>query len=123
MAAAEAMNAAVGEVEALTADALRWLLENARETEDGRLAWSATPTGDELDPTLYSGTAGIIPVLLEAWRHFGDDRYGDAALRAARSVSDAVEHREDNSLYSGLTGLAFALRAVHDELGAPSRGC
>ncbi|MFE9969351.1 lanthionine synthetase LanC family protein [Streptomyces hirsutus] len=119
MKAAEAMSTAVGEVEALTADALRWLLGNAREAENRSLAWSATPTDDELDPTLYSGTAGVIPVLLEAWRHFGDDRYGDAALRAARSVSDAVDCREDNSLYSGLTGLAFALRAVHDELGAP----
>ncbi|MFJ4965336.1 lanthionine synthetase LanC family protein [Streptomyces sp. NPDC088729] len=108
---------AVGEVEALAAEALRWLLANARTTGKS-IAWSAIPTGDEPDPTLYSGTAGIIPVLLEAWRHFGDDRYGDAAVRAARSLSEAVDRWEDSSLYGGLTGFAFSLNAVHDELGA-----
>ncbi|WP_030803656.1 lanthionine synthetase LanC family protein [Streptomyces sp. NRRL S-337] len=119
MTAAAAMNAAVGEVEGLAADALRWLLGSARGTRDNGLAWADVPSNEETDPTLYSGTAGVIPVLLEARRHFGDDRYGDAALRAARSVAAAVDHWENNSLYFGLTGLALALRAVHDELGDP----
>ncbi|MEE4418949.1 lanthionine synthetase LanC family protein [Streptomyces bugieae] len=119
MEAAEPADVAVDEVEALTADALRWLLGSAREVGDDGLAWATVPSDDEPDPTLYGGTAGVIPVLLEAWRHFGDDRYGDAALRAARSVAAAVDGREDNSLYFGLTGLAFALRAVDTELGAP----
>ncbi|AJC54757.1 hypothetical protein GZL_02163 [Streptomyces sp. 769] len=46
----------------------------------------------------------------QAWRHFGDDRYGEAAVRAARSVSAAVDGWESDSLYFGLTGLALALR-------------
>lgn len=107
------------EGEALAADALRWLLNSARDTGGNGLAWAATPSDDETDPTFYSGTAGVIAVLLEAWRHFGDDRYGDATVRAARSVSAAVDSQENNSLYFGLTGLALTLRAVHDELGAP----
>ncbi|WP_310723253.1 lanthionine synthetase LanC family protein [Streptomyces sp. N2A] len=119
MTAAAAMNAAVGEVEELAADALRWLLGSARESRGNGLAWADVPSNEETDPTLYSGTAGVISVLLEARRHFGDDRYGDAALRAAHSVAAAVDHWENNSLYFGLTGLALALRAVHDELGAP----
>lgn len=110
---------AVDEVEATAADALRWLLGSAREAGDNGLAWTSTPSDEEPNPTLYSGTAGVIPVLLEARRHFGDDRYGDAALRAARSVSAAVDDWDDSSLYFGLTGMALALRAVHDELGAP----
>ncbi|MCL6298844.1 lanthionine synthetase LanC family protein [Streptomyces kronopolitis] len=119
MTAVETTNTAVGELEALARDALRWLLSSARETGGNGLAWAATPSDDETDPTFYSGTAGVITVLLEAWRHFGDDRYGDAAVRAARSVSAAVDGQENSSLYFGLTGMALALRAVHDELGAP----
>ncbi|MFE6685119.1 lanthionine synthetase LanC family protein [Streptomyces sp. NPDC057743] len=119
MTAAGGARAAVDEVEALAADALRWLLGCARQVEGGGLAWAGTPSTDEPDPALYGGTAGIIPVLLEARRHFDDDRYGDAALRAARSVSAAVEECENSSLYGGLAGLAFALRAVDNALGAP----
>ncbi|MFB6437158.1 lanthionine synthetase LanC family protein [Streptomyces sp. NPDC056411] len=119
MATEVATNITVDEVEALSADALRWLLGSAREAEGAGLAWTTTPSDDEPDPRLYSGTAGVIPVLLEAWRHFDDDRYGDAALRAARSVSAAVDGWEDDSLYGGLAGMAFALRAVHEELHAP----
>ncbi|SHN27918.1 lanthionine synthetase LanC family protein [Streptomyces yunnanensis] len=111
--------AEAGEAEVLAADALRWLLRNARETEGNGLAWAATPSDGATDPTFHSGTAGVITALLEAWWHFGDDRYGDAAVRAARSVSAAVDSWESDSLYFGLTGMALALRAVHDELGAP----
>ncbi|MFJ1586011.1 lanthionine synthetase LanC family protein [Streptomyces sp. NPDC088197] len=116
---ADATDVTADEVEELSADALRWLLGNAREGEDGGLAWTTTPSDDEPNASLYSGTAGVIPVLLEARRHFGDDRYGDAAVRAARSVAAAVDGWDGSSLYFGLTGMAFALRAVHDELGAP----
>ncbi len=66
---------------------------------------------------LYSGTAGNIPVLLEAWRHFGDDSYADAALRAGRGLADAVEGIDDDSLYFGRTGMALVLCTLHEELG------
>lgn len=46
---------------------------------------------------LYNGTAGIVPVLLEAWRHFGDDAYADTALRAARALAARVDDLEDDS--------------------------
>lgn len=112
------------EVEALAVDGLRWLLSVARDTGYvGRgLTWPTRPSSDELNPMLYSGTAGVVPVLLEAWRHFGDDSYADAAVRAARGLADSVESWEDDSLYFGRTGMALALRAVHDDLGDTSAG-
>ncbi|GCB44991.1 hypothetical protein SNL152K_2281 [Streptomyces sp. NL15-2K] len=111
---------AVDEVEALAADALRWLVGVARDTGGGGLTWSTRPSDTELNPMFYNGTAGVVPVLLEAWRHFGDDAYADAALRAARGVAAAVDDWDDPSLYFGLTGMALVLRTVHAELGDPA---
>ncbi|WP_329561475.1 lanthionine synthetase LanC family protein [Kitasatospora sp. NBC_01266] len=109
------------DAESLATGALDWLLGSARETGTG-LAWPTRPTDDELNPMLYSGTAGIVLALLEAQRHFQDDRYGDAALRGARSIAAAVEDWEHSSLYFGLTGMAFALRAAHRTLGDARAG-
>jgi len=122
MTAPEATVVAVDEVEELAVDGLRWLIGAGRETSGGGLAWSRKPSDDELTPMLYSGTAGSVPVLLEAWRHFGDDSYADAALRAGRSLADAVDGVEDDSLYFGRTGMALVLRTLHEELGDPAAG-
>jgi lantibiotic modifying enzyme len=95
--------------------ALDWLLASALDTENG-LVWQETPTGDEPNPTLYSGAAGIVLALLEARRHFNEDRYGDAALRAARAIAAAIDQQDNCSLYFGLAGTAVALRAVGESL-------
>ncbi|WP_234444310.1 hypothetical protein [Streptomyces sp. NRRL F-525] len=89
MTAPEATLVAVDEVEELAVDGLRWLIGAARETSGGGLAWSGKPSDGELTPMLYSGTAGHVPALLEAWRHFGDDSYADAALRAGLGLADS----------------------------------
>jgi hypothetical protein len=81
------------DAEMLAVRALDWLLGSARDTETG-LTWTATPTDDEVDPTLYSSGAGIVLALLEAPRHFGDDRYGDAALRSARAIAAGGDQEE-----------------------------
>lgn len=122
MTAPEATVVAVDEVEGLAVDGLRWLIGAARETPGGGLAWTTRPSDDELNPTLYSGTAGVVPVLLEAWRHFGDDSWADAALRAARSLAAAVDGIDDDSLYFGRTGMALVLRLLDEELGDPAAG-
>ncbi|MFJ6657367.1 lanthionine synthetase LanC family protein [Streptomyces sp. NPDC091377] len=122
MTAPEATVVVVDEIEELAADGLRWLTAAARDTPGGGLAWPAKPSDDDVDLMLYGGTAGIVPVLLEAWRHFGDDSYADAALRAARSLVNAVDGAEDDSLYFGRTGMAVVLRTVHDELGDTAAG-
>ncbi|MCL8013321.1 lanthionine synthetase LanC family protein [Streptomyces sp. AS02] len=117
MTEAEATGMGPDEVEALAVDGLRWLLSGAREAGDGGLGWPVRRSDAEVDPMFYNGTAGVVPVLLEAWRHFGDDAYADLALRAARSLVDVVDEYPDDSLYFGLTGIALALRTVHRELG------
>ncbi|MET7650659.1 MULTISPECIES: lanthionine synthetase LanC family protein [unclassified Streptomyces] len=110
------------EVEELAVDALRWMRGTARDTGGGGLGWPVGPSDDDVESMLYNGTAGVVPVLLEAWRHFGDDSYADTALRAARSLADAVDEHPDDSLYFGLTGIALVLRTVHRELGSESCG-
>ena len=109
------------DVETLATGALDWLLGTSRSTAGG-LAWTTRPSDDELNPTLYSGTAGVVLALLEGRGHFLNDRYGDAALRGARSIAVAVEEWELSSLYFGLTGMAVALHAVHEVLGDTAAG-
>ncbi|WP_159328887.1 lanthionine synthetase LanC family protein [Streptomyces tendae] len=113
---------AVDEVEDIAVDGLRWLTGTARETADGGLAWPVRPSDDTDEPMLYNGTAGTVPVFLEAWRHFGDDAYADTALRAARALAARVDDLDDDSLYFGRTGLALVLRSVHDCLGDAAAG-
>jgi hypothetical protein len=120
MTATDVTHTAVDEAEAVAVDALHWLLGAARDAGDDGLAWTTRPSDDELNPLLYNGTAGVVPALLEAWRHFGDDRYADTARRAARSVAAAVDDWENDSLYLGLTGMALVLRAVHEACDAPA---
>ena len=101
----------------LARKALDWLLGMAHKRGTA-LAWTGRPDDDEPDPTLYSGTAGIVLALLEGYRHFGEDRYAQAAARGARTLAAAVTREWPlSSLYFGLAGLAFALREVGGMLG------
>jgi hypothetical protein len=104
------------DAETLAAGGLRWLLGSATDTANG-LVWTGSPDDDEVDPTLYSGAAGIVITLLEGHRHFGGDQYGEAAVRGARAIAAAVDDVDHCSLYFGLTGMAVALRAVDDLFG------
>ena len=67
------MTTAASRAETLAAGGLDWLLRIAAETPEG-LAWTSHPGTREVDPTLYSGGAGIVISLLEAHHRFGDDR-------------------------------------------------
>ncbi|MDQ0906700.1 hypothetical protein QFZ22_002685 [Streptomyces canus] len=122
MTAVDGTTVQVDEVEELAVDGLRWLVAAARETADGGLAWPAAPSQERTDPTLYSGTAGIVSVLLEAWRHLGDDSYADLALRAGHGLAAAVDGHEDDSLYFGRSGMALVLHTLHHELGDTACG-
>src|SRR5580704_14541696 len=106
----------------LARKALDWLLQMAQERGTD-LAWTGRTDDDELDPTLYSGTAGIVLALLEGYQHFGEERYAQAAVRGARTLAAAVARQWPlSSLYFGLAGLAFALREVGDRLGDRQAG-
>jgi len=106
----------------LARHALEWLLVTARE-QGTALAWPTKPDDDVLDPTLYSGAAGIVLALLEGYRHFRDDRYAEAASRGLQWIAATVDQGWDlSSLYIGLAGMAFALRAAGDTLADPAAG-
>ncbi|MBR7833447.1 hypothetical protein KDL01_09230 [Actinospica durhamensis] len=109
-------SAQIQRAEDLGRQGLDWLLAQARPTGSG-LAWSWAPSGGQPMPGLYYGTSGVILALLEGWRHFHEDRYADAALRGARYVAEAIAETTHDSLYLGLTGMAFGLRAADRALG------
>lgn len=111
------MNAVADPVE-IAERALDWLIASARPTEHG-LAWADTRSSDDVNPNLYNGAAGIVMTLLEAHRHYDDDRFGDLALAASRSLGAQIDPSGHCSLYFGLTGMAVALQAVHNSLGDP----
>jgi Lanthionine synthetase C-like protein len=115
------VTAGATDAQALASAGLTWLLEQATETPDG-LAWTGTASDDDVDPTLYSGAAGIVLALLEAHENFADDRYADAATRGARALASMVDEIENCSLYFGLTGIAVALHAVGDRLDDDASG-
>jgi lantibiotic modifying enzyme len=93
----------------------RWIVASAIETPDGR-AWPAVPDSPEWVPqTLYSGQAGVALFLSELARSTGDDSFAEAAGAAARSVAT---HPDIGmfGLYSGLAGMALAVRRSGDLL-------
>jgi lantibiotic modifying enzyme len=101
---------------AVAAQALDWLVDAATVTDDG-IAWGTTRSRAESDPNLYGGGAGNVMALLEAHRHFDDDRFADVAIEASQELGAALKTCQDSSLYFGVTGIAVALWAVHDTLG------
>jgi lantibiotic modifying enzyme len=98
---------------------LKWMIDSACVTDAG-VAWKPTRTSQDLDPTLYSGSSGVVMTLLEAHCHFGDVRFADIAIAASRELSHASESWSDCSLYFGITGMAVALQSVYEVLGDSS---
>ena len=90
--------------EALARGAADWLSINIWKNAD--------------DPSLYHGLAGGVLALLEADEHFVDDRYSSAIERGTDVLVGALDTVDDCSLYLGLAGLAFALRALRRDDGA-----
>ena len=105
------------DAERLATAGLEWLLSSASTSDDG-LVRTGRPDDDEVDPTLYSGAAGIVVALLEAHRHLDDDRWADAAVRGASAVAAAPDGGP-SSLYFGMSGTAFALHEVGTALNRP----
>ncbi|MEV0648320.1 lanthionine synthetase LanC family protein [Phytomonospora sp. NPDC050363] len=104
-----------GKAEELGRGALDWMLRQARETDAG-LAWPVVPSAETHLDAFYLGTEGVVRALLEGHRHFGDDRYADAALRGARHIAVEVGEESYGGLYIGAMGKALVLRAVGERL-------
>ena len=109
------------DAQSLAVMSLDWLMSSAQQGESG-LLWKAVPSNAEPDDTLYSGSAGIVLALLEGYHHFGDERYAIAAARGASTIARTMGHWDDSSLYFGLSGMAVALHAVHEQLGEQLAG-
>lgn len=97
--------------EPLAVRALDWLLAVARPGDGGSLYWTTRPSDDEPNPTLYTGTSGVVMALLEAWRHFGGGTDGAAVDGAAARVAAA----------EGAAATAAATKSA-GSFGAPARG-
>ena len=108
MSRARALDLAIGAIE--------WTLAAAVEAPGG-LTWPGRADDEEINPTLYSGGAGVVLALLEAYAQWGDERYAEAARRGAGSIAAEIEDWSWSGLYLGLGGMAFALRAVGAVLG------
>jgi hypothetical protein len=103
-------------VEELAGSALEWLASEARPVPDG-VAWAGATDQDEFDPTLYSGGAGVVMALLEAYRHLGDERWADLAVRAGGPLVAQARGWGNASLYMGTTGIAWALHSLGTTVG------
>ena len=101
--------------------AAEWLVAQGRPTGAG-LAWPTRPGDEETNSSLHQGTGGAVLALLESRAHFGEDRFGEAALLGARSIAEDVRAADHDSLYFGLAGHAFVLRRVQRELGDEESG-
>jgi len=101
----------------------RWLRAQARPTVAG-MTWPADPLQPQrLDPTLYSGAAGVVLFFVELHRATGDAEALDLARRGADDLATRVPHDPPPhlfGLYSGNEGIAFALAEVH-RLGGDQR--
>jgi lantibiotic modifying enzyme len=98
-------------------DAGRWVRAAAVPTMDG-VTWPADPD----DPatagaSLYSGAAGVVPVLLALHRANGDHAWLASARAGADELLSEVDRVDDAGLYTGLAGIGFALLEASRELG------
>lgn len=102
---------------AAATDTARWIRSTAVKTPQGTY-WPATPgdggpAAQGINPTLYSGTPGVVLFLLELHRASG--RADD--LQDARSGADhllaTLDDKPQSGLYTGVAGVGFVLGEVY----------
>jgi len=106
--------AADGPYLAAANETAKWIRSTGVKTQHGTY-WPVAPGGpaaQEFNPTLYSGTPGVVLFFLELHRATG--RADD--LREARSGADhllaTLDEKPQSGLYTGVAGVGFVLGEV-----------
>jgi lantibiotic modifying enzyme len=93
--------------------AARWLEATARVDSRGT-SWPVAPSEDKtVQADLYSGVAGTLLFFLEMSRATGERSYLDRACSAADFIRAELDSVEDPGLYTGTSGLAYALEETY----------
>src|SRR5688572_4303986 len=94
-------------------DAARWIRSSAIKTTPG-IGWPSDPRDPKtLNTSLYSGTAGVILFLLEAYRSTGDKTFLADAQSGADYLLATIANEKDSGLYTGLAGIGFVLQETY----------
>jgi lantibiotic modifying enzyme len=102
------LNAALG--------AARWLRASAIESPSGTTWPAVPPDAKTVQRDLYTGYPGVLLFLVELHRATGERAWLDLATSGADSLAaslpDAAGGDDGAGLYSGLSGIAYALEVV-----------
>jgi lantibiotic modifying enzyme len=94
-------------------DAARWIKLSALATGKGTV-WPADPLDPKsISPNLYSGTPGVVLFFIEAYRSTGSQEFLKEARAGADYLASSYPAVNDYGLYTGLSGIAFALNEAH----------
>ena len=102
---------------AAATDTARWIRSTAVKTPQGTY-WPATPgaTGPAaqgLNPTLYSGTPGVVLFFLELHRASGRAEDLQDARAGADHLLATLDDKPQSGLYTGVAGVGFVLGEVY----------
>ena len=98
--------------------AATWVRSVAVTTAKGR-DWPPDPaaTPPATNPSLYTGTPGVVLFFLELARATGDRSYLDDAARGAETVMASATRESGCGLWEGLAGSAFVLQETAKATG------
>jgi lantibiotic modifying enzyme len=93
--------------------AARWIKTSGLATHNGKV-WPADPLDPKsTSPNLYSGTPGVVLFFIEAYRSTGSQEFLKEARAGADFLASSYSAVKDYGLYTGLSGIAFALFEAH----------
>jgi lantibiotic modifying enzyme len=93
--------------------AARWIKLSGLATENGR-AWPADPLDPKsISPNLYSGTPGVVLFFIQLYRSTGSQDFLKEARAGADYLASSYPTVKDYGLYTGLSGIAFALHEAY----------
>ncbi len=99
----------------------RWIRSTAVKTPHGT-AWPVTPASPDartqaVNPTLYSGTPGVVLFFLELHRATGRAEDLNDARAGADHLLATLDDKPQSGLYTGIAGVGFVLGEVYKATG------